>query len=157
MNKNLSKGDSNSLLAQARRLLRQSNLRARKGLGQHFLVDDGVLEAILAAAELTPDDTVIEVGPGLGVLTRELAGQAGWVIAIELDNKLAAVLKKTLAPFENVVILNEDILGTEPVAKIFQTAIEDRQVWKISAATRKGIESLKLKLVECLANSISSQ
>ena len=114
MNKNLSKGNSNSLLAQARRLLRQSNLKARKGLGQHFLVDDEVLEVILAAAGLTPDDTVIEVGPGLGVLTKELAGQAGWVIAIELDNKLAAVLKKTLAPFENVVILNEDILGTEP-------------------------------------------
>ena len=116
MNKSLPKDGSISLLTQAKKLLRQSGLRARKGLGQHFLVDDGVRKAILAAAELSPEDTVIEVGPGLGVMTGELAGQAGWVIAIELDNRLAAVLKKTLAPHENVVILNEDILGTDPKA-----------------------------------------
>ena len=116
MNESLSKNGSSSLLAQTRRLLRRSDLRARKGLGQHFLVDEEVLETVVAAAELAPTDTVIEVGPGLGILTRELAVQAGWVIAIELDNRLAAVLKKTLAPFDNVVILNEDVLGTDPGA-----------------------------------------
>ena len=61
------------LPAQTRSLLRQFDLRARKGLGQHFLIDAGVLEVILAAAELAPTDVVLEVGPGLGVLTRELA------------------------------------------------------------------------------------
>jgi 16S rRNA (adenine1518-N6/adenine1519-N6)-dimethyltransferase len=114
MDKSQSKGSSSSLLAQTRRRLRQFDLKARKRLGQHFLIDEEVLGVILAAAELDSNDTVIEVGPGLGVLTGELARQAGWVIAIELDDKLAAILKKVLAPFDNVVILNEDILGTDP-------------------------------------------
>ncbi len=122
MDKGLSKDGSGSLLAQTRKMLRRSGLRAKKGLGQHFLVDKEVLEAILAAAALTPTDTVIEVGPGLGILTVELAKRAGWVIAIELDNKLTAVLRKTLSPFDNVVILNEDVLGTDPKALLQERA-----------------------------------
>jgi 16S rRNA (adenine1518-N6/adenine1519-N6)-dimethyltransferase len=113
MENSLSGADSNSLLAQTRKLLRRYDIRAKKGLGQHFLVDDRVLETILDAAALTPEDTVIEVGPGLGLMTAELAKRAGWVIAIELDNRLAEILKETL-PDENVIILNEDVLGTSP-------------------------------------------
>ena len=105
---------ASSLLTQTRRLLRQFDLRARKGLGQHFLIDGEVLKRITSAAELTPADVVIEVGPGLGVLTRELARQGGWVIAIELDNKLAAALKQTLASFNNITIINDDVLRIEP-------------------------------------------
>jgi len=101
-------------LAEARRLLRQSDLKARKGLGQHFLIDQDVLSLIVSAAELKPDDVVLEVGPGLGVLTKELAGKAGRVIAIELDDNLAALLKKTLASFNNVTIINGDVLKIEP-------------------------------------------
>jgi 16S rRNA (adenine1518-N6/adenine1519-N6)-dimethyltransferase len=104
----------NPLLAETRRLLRQSDLRARKGLGQHFLIDGGVLETVIAAAELDSDDLVVEVGPGLGILTRELAQRAGGVVAIELDDKLAALLKKTLASFNNVTIVNGDVLEIEP-------------------------------------------
>ena len=115
MNKSLSRGGSDTLLAQTRKLLRKFDLRAKKGLGQHFLIDDNVLEAILTAAELSPADTVIEVGPGLGLMTAELARRAGWVIAIELDNRLADILKKTLS-HDNIVILNEDVLGTDPAA-----------------------------------------
>ena len=109
-----------SLLAQTRRLLRRFDLRARKGLGQHFLIDGEVLKLITSAAELTPTDVIVEVGPGLGVLTKELARQAGWVIAIELDNKLAALLKQTLASFDNVTIINEDVLRIEPGALLNQ-------------------------------------
>lgn len=105
-----------SLLTQTRGLLRRFNLRVRKGLGQHFLIDEEVLRLITAAAELTPADVVMEIGPGLGVLTRELAGQAGWVITVELDNKLAAILKQDLASFGNVAIINEDILSIDPAA-----------------------------------------
>jgi 16S rRNA (adenine1518-N6/adenine1519-N6)-dimethyltransferase len=101
-------------LAQTRRLLRQFDLRARKGLGQHFLIDGEVLKRITSAAELAPSDVVVEVGPGLGVLTRELAQKAGRVIAIELDDRLAAALKQTLASFDNVNIINEDVLKIEP-------------------------------------------
>ena len=115
MNKDPSGRGPDSLLAQTRKLLRRFGLKARKGLGQHFLIDGEVLEAILATAGLTPTDTVIEVGPGLGIMTAELARRAGWVIAIELDNKLADILRKTLS-YDNVVILNEDVLGTDPAA-----------------------------------------
>ncbi len=102
-----------SLLGQTKAMLRRFDLRAKKRLGQNFLVDGDVLEAIVSAAALSPDDTVIEVGPGLGILTAALARRAGWVIAIELDNRLADILQQTL-PYDNVVILNEDVLGTDP-------------------------------------------
>jgi 16S rRNA (adenine1518-N6/adenine1519-N6)-dimethyltransferase len=112
MNKNSRRG-ADSLLAQTKQLLRKFGIRANKRLGQHFLVDEKVLDTILDAAALTPADTVIEVGPGLGILTARLAEKAGWVVAIELDNKLADALARTL-PYDNIVILNEDVLGTDP-------------------------------------------
>jgi 16S rRNA (adenine1518-N6/adenine1519-N6)-dimethyltransferase len=114
MDKSLTKGSSNSLLTQTKSLLRHFDLRARKGLGQHFLIDGEVLKLITQAAELTLTDVIIEVGSGLGILTRELAKKAGLVIAIELDNKLATVLKQTLASFNNVTIINDDVLRIEP-------------------------------------------
>jgi len=104
------------LLTQTRGLLRRFDLKARKGLGQHFLIDEEVLKLITSAAELAPTDVVMEIGPGLGVLTKELARQAGWVVTVELDNKLAAILKQTLASFDNVAIVNEDILSIDPAA-----------------------------------------
>ena len=105
-----------SLLDQTKGLLRRFGLRARKGLGQHFLIDEEVLKRIISAAELTPGDIILEIGPGLGVLTRELAGQVGRVVAIELDNTLAAILNQTLVSFNNVTILNEDVLSVDPAA-----------------------------------------
>ena len=105
-----------SLLTQTKGLLRRFDLRVRKGLGQHFLVDEEVLRLIISAAQLTSTDVVMEIGPGLGVLTRELTRQAGLVVAIELDNKLAAILRETLASFNNVTIINEDVLRIAPAA-----------------------------------------
>ncbi len=104
------------LLTQTRRQLRQFNLKARKGLGQHFLIDEEVLKLIISAAELTTTDIIMEIGPGLGMLTKELARQAGWVITVELDSKLAAILKQTLTSFSNVSITNKDILEIDPAA-----------------------------------------
>ena len=105
---------TDSLLAQTRRMLRRFDLKARKRLGQHFLIDGEVLKLITSAAELTPTDIILEIGPGLGILTRELARQTGWVITVELDNKLANILKQTLASFDNVTIINKDILRIDP-------------------------------------------
>ena len=102
------------LLIETKRLLRRFGLRARKSLGQHFLTDEETLKLIITAAELSGEDTVIEVGPGLGVLTRELARQAGRVIAVELDGRLAATLQETLASFPNVTVINGDVLDTSP-------------------------------------------
>jgi 16S rRNA (adenine1518-N6/adenine1519-N6)-dimethyltransferase len=109
-----------TMVALTKKLLRRYDIHMRKKLGQHFLIDDAVLEKILNAAALTQDDTVIEVGPGLGLMTRELAKRAGWVIAIELDNRLAALLQDNLEA-ENIVVLNEDVLGTDP-AKLLKSS-----------------------------------
>lgn len=98
------------LSAQVKSLLRQSGLRARKGLGQHFLVDQAVLGIIVEAAELTPEDTIIEVGPGLGILTTELARRSGSVIAVELDSELASLLQRRFASQSNLRVINADIL-----------------------------------------------
>ena len=103
------------LLAQTKGLLRRFGLQARKGLGQHFLIDEEVLKLITSAAGLTPTDVIMEIGPGLGVLTKELVRQGGWVMTVELDSKLAAILKQSLASFNNVTIVNEDILQVDPL------------------------------------------
>ena len=100
--------------AQVKNLLRQSGLKARKSLGQHFLVDEAVLNTIVEAAELSPEDTVIEVGPGLGILTIELARHAGKVIAVELDTRLASLLQRRLASLSNLRVINADILKVIP-------------------------------------------
>jgi 16S rRNA (adenine1518-N6/adenine1519-N6)-dimethyltransferase len=117
------KGDDRSLLGPTKRLLRRLDLRARKGLGQHFLVDEGLLKTIAEAAELSRSDVVVEVGPGLGVLTAELSRRAGWVVAVELDAALATALKQTLAAAGNVSVVNEDILGTDPAALLKQAPL----------------------------------
>lgn len=104
------------LLSQTKRELRRLDLRAKKGLGQHFLVDERVLSSLISAAELTPNDIVVEVGPGLGILTKELARKVGRVIAIEVDAKMASVLKEILVPWPNVTVINADVLESDPGA-----------------------------------------
>ena len=97
-----------------RQVLRQFGFKPKKSLGQHFLIDEAVLERILSAAELSPGDIVVEVGPGLGILTEGLAKQRARVIAVELDSKLVALLKKRLAAFPDVKIVHADILKVTP-------------------------------------------
>ena len=94
----------------AKSQLHRLGARAKKGLGQHFLSDRNVLDKIISAAELASSDTVIEVGPGLGILTEELLKKAGQVIAIEVDSKLASSLEKKLYKSPQLTVLNADIL-----------------------------------------------
>jgi 16S rRNA (adenine1518-N6/adenine1519-N6)-dimethyltransferase len=89
-------------------------LRAHKGLGQNFLQDPFALEKIASAAEIQPIDVVLEIGPGLGSLTRYLAVAAKEVVAVELDRKLFPALKSVLAPYPNVRLLHGDILKLSP-------------------------------------------
>jgi 16S rRNA (adenine1518-N6/adenine1519-N6)-dimethyltransferase len=105
---------SESLRTQTRFLLDHFDIQAKKQLGQHFLVNSGILKNITRAAELSPSDLIIEVGPGIGVLTHALVEEAGWVIAVELDNRMAEALKETLVPHTNFSIINKDILEVEP-------------------------------------------
>jgi len=99
--------DSNSA---ARKQLKSRGLKARKSLGQNFLVVDSIRDAIIEAARLTAEDMVLEVGPGLGALTEKLAAGAGSVIAVELDAALAVKLAKKLGGHTNVRIVQADIL-----------------------------------------------
>lgn len=91
-------------------LLNQRGLRPSKGLGQNFLVDKGTVRKVIEAANLQSDDTVLEIGPGLGVLTQELAKQAKKVIAVEKDRNMTDILKETMKDYKNIEIIQGDIL-----------------------------------------------
>jgi 16S rRNA (adenine1518-N6/adenine1519-N6)-dimethyltransferase len=99
-----------------RALLTRHGLAADKGFGQHFLIDRSALAAIVAAADLAPEDEVWEVGPGLGTLTRELARRARRVVAVELDARLLPVLAETLAPWPHVEVVHADALRIDLTA-----------------------------------------
>jgi 16S rRNA (adenine1518-N6/adenine1519-N6)-dimethyltransferase len=100
----------NSLIERTTALLRRSGIRIKKNLGQHFLIDEEILELILSTAELTGRDIIVEIGPGLGVLTEELCRRAGRVIAVEIDNRLAIKLNRRLSEYHNLTVINGDIL-----------------------------------------------
>jgi 16S rRNA (adenine1518-N6/adenine1519-N6)-dimethyltransferase len=87
--------------------------RPSKRMGQNFLIDKSILQKIITAAELKLNDVVLEIGPGIGTLTQELAKNAKQVIAVEKDKKMCEILKKTLKNLKNVEILNNDILKIE--------------------------------------------
>ena len=98
----------------AEALLKRYHLRAHKGLGQNFLQDPQALEDIVSAADIQPTDTVLEIGPGLGSLTRYLAVSAQKVVAVELDENLIQPLKDVLTPYQNVRLIQGDILKLSP-------------------------------------------
>lgn len=89
------------------------DIQPKKSLGQNFLHDPNTLEKIVANAELLPDDNVLEVGPGTGLMTERLARVAHHVVAVELDDRLQPVLEENLAPFDNVQVIFQDILTVD--------------------------------------------
>ncbi len=100
-----------------RSILRRYNLWPKKQLGQSFLEDESALEKVVAAADLLPTDTVLEIGPGLGSLTRHLARAAQRVIAVEIDSALLPPLEEVLKPYDNVDVILADILRLD-LAKV---------------------------------------
>lgn len=94
-------------------ILHRFKLRADKKLGQNFLIDENIVRNIVAAAELSDKDTVLEVGPGIGTLTQGLAESGAAVVAVELDKRLLPVLDTTLEGYDNVRIVNGDILQVD--------------------------------------------
>lgn len=91
-------------------VIQKHNFNFKKSFGQNFLIDSHVIDKIIRAAEITPEDNVLEIGPGIGTLTQYLAESAGKVAAVEIDEKLIPVLEETLAEYDNVRVINEDIL-----------------------------------------------
>jgi 16S rRNA (adenine1518-N6/adenine1519-N6)-dimethyltransferase len=98
-------------LTEIKAMLEAASLRPDKRYGQHFLIDGNLMRMIVEAAELGPDDTVLEVGPGVGNLTELLVEQAGWVVAVEVDPRIAAVARERLAGATNLDLLVADVLA----------------------------------------------
>jgi len=113
-------------------LLRQFNLRPKKSLGQNFLSDEHALSQIVRAANITPDDMVLEIGPGLGSLTCHLCDAARHVIAVEIDRTLIPPLQSVLADRSNVTLVESDILKLD-LRQTLARVLEPSQGYKVVA------------------------
>lgn len=104
--------------SRTKEILNKYGFTFKKSLGQNFLIDANVIHKVLERAEVSRETAVIEVGPGIGSLTEQIAKRAGRVIAYEIDQRLIPVLDDTLAPYSNVKVINEDILKADIGAMI---------------------------------------
>ena len=98
-------------------IIKKYNFAFQKRFGQNFLIDGHVVEKIISSADITRDDTVLEIGPGIGTMTQYLAEAAGQVYAVEIDKNLPVILEETLADYNNVTVINDDILKVD-IAKL---------------------------------------
>jgi 16S rRNA (adenine1518-N6/adenine1519-N6)-dimethyltransferase len=110
---NLEFNDTPRVEVNVRQLLKQYNLKPKKGLGQNFLEDKVHLARIVSIADISNKDTVLEIGPGLGSLTTHLAQKAKKVIAVEVDHSFIPILKEVLSPYTNMEIIHADILDID--------------------------------------------
>ncbi len=94
-------------------ILQKYQFNFQKKYGQNFLVDTRILDRIIASAEITKEDCVLEIGPGIGTMTQYLAESASEVIAVEIDKNLIPILEDTLSDYDNVTVINEDILKVD--------------------------------------------
>jgi len=94
-------------------VLKKYNFSFQKKFGQNFLIDTHVLEKIIQESEITPDDCVLEIGPGIGTMTQYLAENARQVVAVEIDKALIPILSDTLSAYNNVTVINDDILKVD--------------------------------------------
>ena len=99
--------------ARTKEVLSKYNMSAKKKFGQNFLIDSGVLDGIVEASGVSKEDCVLEIGPGIGSLTQYLAEAAKRVVSVEIDKTLMPVLNDTLSEYDNVTIINEDILKVD--------------------------------------------
>lgn len=107
-----------------KQLLDQYGFKFKKSLGQNFLIDTNVIRNIIDAAGIDKTSGVIEIGPGMGSLTEQLAKHAKHVLAFEIDQRLIPILGETLSPYDNVTVINEDILKAD-VASAIETHLHD--------------------------------
>lgn len=122
-----------NLYEETRFIMKQNNITANKNLGQNFLINEDVVDSIVENAEITKNDLVIEIGPGLGTLTSRLLEKAGKVICIELDRKMIAILEKRFKLYENLELINDDILKINLNQLISQNKINEIKHVKIVA------------------------
>lgn len=108
-------------------VLQKYNFVFQKKFGQNFLIDTHVLDKIIAAAEITKDDFVLEIGPGIGTMTQYLCEAAREVVAVEIDTNLIPILKDTLSAYDNVEVLNQDILKVD-IASLAKERNNDKPI-----------------------------
>ena len=94
-------------------VLQKYHFNFQKKFGQNFLIDTTVLDRIISSAEITKEDCVLEIGPGIGTMTQYLAERAGSVVAVEIDKALIPILEETLQDYDNVTVINDDILKVD--------------------------------------------
>lgn len=116
-----------------RAIMEKYGIHTKKSFGQNFLTDLNVLNNIVTAANITKDDNVIEIGPGIGALTEQLAQAAGEVLALEIDTDLIPVLDEVLAPYDNVTVLNQDVLEANLPALIQEQFTDPTKPVKVVA------------------------
>ena len=99
-----------NILEETKNIMRRYNIKPNKSLGQNFLINSEVVENIVQSSDITKDDMVIEIGPGLGVLTKYLLEKAKKVVCIELDTKMVKILQDRFSEYDNIEIINTDVL-----------------------------------------------
>jgi 16S rRNA (adenine1518-N6/adenine1519-N6)-dimethyltransferase len=135
-------------------LLKKYEVRPFKGWGQNFLIDRSVLRKIIESAELKKSDIILEIGPGIGTLTQELAKKAKKVIAVEKDKKMVEILKETLKGIENVKVIQGDILKLEP--KSYKLKAKNYKIvanlpyYIVSPVIRKFLELTEVRPLEMI-------
>ncbi|MBN2853938.1 ribosomal RNA small subunit methyltransferase A [Patescibacteria group bacterium] len=135
------------LLKRTREICQLLEIKPARSKGQNFLINEKIYDEIVKVAEISEDDVVLEVGPGLGFLTAKLAEKAKQVIAVELDDKLASYLNMAIAAqdVENIAIVNEDVLKFNLGAFFEKNGFEARQKYKIVANLPYNISSIFLR------------
>lgn len=136
-----------NILEETKLILKKYKIEANKNLGQNFLISDEVVDGIIEAADITSNDLVIEIGPGLGVLTNRLLDNAYKVIAVELDERMVKIISERFILSKNLEIINQDILKVD-----LNKVIEDNK----EQAESDGIEIGKVKIVANLPYYIST-
>lgn len=102
-----------NILEETKTIMKKYNIKANKSLGQNFLINTEVVEKIVNSSEITEEDMIIEIGPGLGTLTKYLLEKAGKVLCIELDTKMIKILNDRFSEYENFELINEDVLKVD--------------------------------------------
>lgn len=134
------------MIIDTRSVMKKFNIKPVKSLGQNFLADDSVIKSIVDAADINENDLVLEIGPGLGIMTAELASRAGHVVAVELDRRLIPVLNHCLKDYKNISILNRDVLDIDI----------DKDVRGLKEISEAGFKPQALKVVANLPYYITT-
>ena len=119
--------DKISSIKVTKEIVSKHNFKFSKSLGQNFLVDSNIIDKIIEGANITENDYVLEVGPGIGTLTREICKKAKKVIAVEIDKKLIPILKETLSDLDNVEVINADILKLD-ILEVIREKMDNKPI-----------------------------